>query len=365
MPNRATRSNDVLHKAREMGKKIWGLDKFQGMVSLLLETDQHQTSTSRTASARSQSGTKANISQMLHNERMNGPSDRDMAASLKELAYFKGPYIHIWDMDEKHKPMMVREYAKVTNKADGDWPQFRSVGNGRCPFVEELDTPQKDARKKREQEEKLRAATVELKAAAPAPVTGKRSLQEMEDAHNRRPVSNPKNDIFNAAKASLSKQATQNAFTSQSKGGPRLFHGEPVASGMQQSNITSAIRSAMISSTSGISGVKAGTSKELHGLQRKVLQKSGASSRLAEQHSVDVASSHRSVGLSRQTPRPVEGIWVDEEGQKVVERKAVPLKSKTDMKPGYCENCQDKFRDFDEVCFYRLGVFGVWMLILV
>lgn len=365
--SRGVRNNDVLHKARDMGKKIWSLDKFQTMLSVLLESETQQASYgSRVASARSQYGTakahEPNLLQLLHNERINGPSDRDPTAMNRELAYFKGPYIYVWDMDEKQKPIMVREYAKVINKADGDWPQFRSVGNGRCPFVEELDLPERDNRKTRERE-KARAVKREEQVTIlkppenplPKPVTGKRSLTEMEDGHNRiRGSAAP--EAFNPAKAVLGKHGEmrpQNAFISRAEGG-RQFGGEPVASGMQASNITSAIRSQMISSTSGINGAKAGTSKEVHGLQRKVLQKAAPashdlSSRRVGEVSMDVASS-RSTTMSRQNSKVVAtGEDDSQRAAETRERKATSqLKSKKDLKPGYCENCQDKFRDFDE-----------------
>ncbi|CAH0056413.1 unnamed protein product [Clonostachys solani] len=364
-PGKGARNNDVLHKAREMGKKIWSLDKFQTMVTVLLESDSQQTVqgtrgiSSRSAQHTLKGSNEPSLLQLLHNERIHGPSDRDPSASNRELSHFKGPYIYVWDMDEKHKPVMVREYAKVANKSDGDWPQFRSVGNGRCPFVEDVDIPEREHRRQREQQVKARPAKREEASAIPKPVdvsvtkqvTGKRTLAEMEDGHNR---AQSVTEVFNPAKASLSKQATQNAFTSRAEGG-RVFHGEPVASGLQAASITSAVRSQMISSTSGLSGVKAGTSKEIHGLQRKVLQKtaptSHASSRLAEQQSVEAATSSRSVPLTRQTSKTTLG--QDEDVAKATESKerksqSQPLKSKKDLKPGYCENCQDKFRDFDE-----------------
>lgn len=361
--NRGPRNTDLLNKAREMGKRIWSLDKFQNIVGVLLEPEQALgPQASKTASLRAQSGVtkpkEHNLLQLLHNERVNGPSDRDLSTSNRDLTLFKGPYVYVWDMDERHKPVMVREYVKVANKADGDWPQFRSVGNGRCPFVEEVEIPQKPQKEERKsrQEEKARPVLQREESAtmlkppqvpAPKPLTGKRSLTEMEDGHNRiRPA-----DILNPAKAALSKQA----FVSRAEGG-RLFHGEPVASGIQPSNMTSAIRSQMISSTSGLSSVKAGTSKEIHGLQRQVLQKTapashGTSSRLAEQ-SVDQATSTRSMSISRQTSRVSQSR--EETAQKATETvraQSQGLKSKKDLKPGYCENCQDKYRDFDEVCF--------------
>ncbi|KAI5467703.1 Dfp1/Him1, central region-domain-containing protein [Mariannaea sp. PMI_226] len=375
-----TRNNDVLHKAREMGKKIWSLEKFQNMLAVLLESEMgHSNSySSRSTGTRGQYGTskgshEPNLLQLLHNERLNGPSDRDPTALQRELCYFKGPYVYIWDMDEKQKPIMVREYAKVANKADGDWPQFRSVGNGRCPFVEDNDVPDKEYRRQREQEKARAARREETKQEesvpvlkppqipVPKPVTGKRSLMEMEDGHNRARAVTP-TEIFNPVKATMSKQVdarAQNAFISRAAGTgtARLFAGEPVASGVQPSNITSAIRSQMISSTSGVNGAKAGTSKEIHGLQRKVLQKTTtpashdmSSRRPTEVPTMEVASS-RSTTMGRQTSRPAE--VQDDEGQKATETRerkthVQPLKSKKDLKPGYCENCQDKFRDFDE-----------------
>lgn len=364
---RGVRNNDVLHKARDMGKKIWSLEKFQTMLAVLLESETQASYGSRVVTARSQYGTakgahEPNLLQLLHNERINGPSDRDPTATNRELAYFKGPYIYVWDMDEKQKPIMVREYAKVVNKSDGDWPQFRSVGNGRCPFVEELDLPERDQRKNREREKSRPVKREEhitiLKPPEnplPKPVTGKRSLAEMEDGHNRiRGSTNT--EVFNPAKAVLGKIGEirpQNAFISRAEGG-RQFAGEPVASGMQASNITSAIRSQMISSTSGINGAKAGTSKEIHGLQRKVLQKAtpashDLSSRRVGEISMEVASS-RSTTMSRQNSKAAVAAGEDE-CQRAVdskEKKSTSLKSKKDLKPGYCENCQDKFRDFDE-----------------
>ncbi|KAJ6437816.1 G1/S regulator NimO [Purpureocillium lavendulum] len=358
--NRA-RNNDILHKARDMGKKIWPLEKFQNMLSVLLEAEHQGGNASRTSTVRNHYGVskgshEPNLLQLLHNERINGPSDRDPTAVNRELVYFKGPFIHVWDMDEKQKPIMVREYPKVASKQDGEWPQFRSVGNGRCPFVEEIDVPDKEQRRNRERE-KARAAAAAAAAAARReeaaqipilkppeipvvkPVTGKRTLTEMEDGHNRGIRAATPGDLHNPTKIAASKlmdSRPQNAFISRAEGG-RLFAGEPVASGMQPSNITSAIRSQMISSTSGINGVKAGTSKE-----------DPSSRRLAEV-SMEVASS-RSTNMGRQTSRTVQ--TPDEDSQRTDGKDKRPpsqtLKSKKDLKPGYCENCQDKFRDFDE-----------------
>lgn len=358
--NKASRNNDVLLKAREMGKKIWPLEKFQHMLSVLLEVDTQRGQGVRQATSRNQYGAsrghEANLLQLLQHERLNGPTDRDPTAVNRELNYFKGPYIYVWDMDEKQKPIMARDYPKVVNKAEGEWPQFRSVGNGRCPFVPEMDVPERNYRKAKEQREKAKTTKKDDSVTIlrppenplPKPVTGKRTLTEMEDGHNKARGMGTA-ESFNAARVTISKanELRQNAFISRAEGG-RVLGGEPVASGIQASNITSAIRSQMISSTSGIHGAKAGTSKEVHGLQRKVLQKAAPgshdhSSRRLADVSMDVASS-RSTTMGR----PNSKLATMREDSQEREKKPQP-KSKKDMKPGYCENCQDKFQDFDEV----------------
>lgn len=364
--NKAIRNNDVLHKAREMGKKIWSLDKFQNILMVLLDGNKTQTGVQgrqnpRAPTNASKPAQESNLSQLLHNERIHGPSDRDPTAVNREMTYFKGPFIYISDMDEKQKPIMTREYAKVANKADGEWPQFRSVGNGRCPFVEEEDKSDKERRGR--QEERKREAKREAQLAAkaaevsqPKPITGKRTLKEMEDGHNRA-RGQATMDVAVPAKITMPKpeeRQQEHAFVSRVAGG-RLFAGEPVASGLQGANITSAIRSQMVSSTSGLHGAKAGTSKEVHGLQRKVLQKGGpttdsTSRRQLSGLSIDTTSA-RSATLSRETSKLGRSVVTAQ--TPVEEKDAKPqgqsLKSKKDLKPGYCENCQEKFRDFDEV----------------
>ncbi|KAL2755910.1 hypothetical protein ACRALDRAFT_1076666 [Sodiomyces alcalophilus JCM 7366] len=384
---RTVRNNDVLFKAREMGKKIWPLEKFQRMLDILLQPDPHAAAqgvrgdgTSRLAPWRIRPNDEPMLSRLLRYERLNGPSDRDPTVASRELIHFKGPHIYVYDMDEKQKPIMVREYPRVSQKYEGEWPQFRTVTEGRCPFVEEVSPQDRESRMARAQE-KERAAnkrTAESRAAAPSLQTreptatksvigAKRTLTEMQDGPNQaaRTGAKPAEIVFqppNARQADAAPAAgpIQMGFTSRAPAG-RLLAGEPVASGVQPANVTSAIRSQMISSASGVGAAKAGTSKEVHGLQRQVLQRGASnshelSSRRPE-FSLDVASS-RSTGTIRATSRRLELIEEDA-GKSGGELKharaasktqaAAPLqKSKRDLKPGYCENCQDKFRDFDE-----------------
>ncbi|KAG7135761.1 Hsk1-interacting molecule 1 like protein [Verticillium longisporum] len=367
------RNNDILHKARDMGKKIWPLEKFQRMLEILLQPDPHaavaiahagKDDAGRHGLGSKKAAEEPNLSQLLQRERLNGPSDRDPTVASRELIQFRGPYIYVYDMDEKQKPIMVREYPRAS-KYEGEWPQFRTVTDGRCPFVEEVDPVDRAARKSRA-EEKERAArrVIEARpslqppeAQAPKAVIGKRTLAEMQSGQEQvRATSVNPADVFKAPKTIESKPSDF-GFVSRAPAG-RFLAGEPVASGVQPSNVTSAIRSQMISSATGTGAAKAGTSKEIHGLQRKVLQRGTSYSQDPSSRrpdlSVDVASS-RSGSTVRATSRRLE--LIEEDANKGEMRQtrastkaqsAPAQKSKRDLKPGYCENCQDKFKDFDE-----------------
>ena len=403
-------NTDVLVKAKEMGIKVWQLEKFQRMIRTMHETpteDQPQQSVRlKTSNAPMKGHREPELSRMLRNERINGPSDRDSTTALNEMIFFKGPYIYVRDMDERTKPIMVRDYAKPAKGEMGAWPQFQAVTAGRCPFVPEISKEDVDKVKAREAENQ-RQKVVDARSA---PVT--RSAVQREDAPTIVPTESSRkvplresNNAANAAKLpptppqkgaigefrppppivankTLSSAQIQQAAEAQANPPQRLFGGEPAASGLQQSNITSAIRSQMISSTAAQPGAKAGTSKEFHGLQRKVLEKNTAPAQTAAQgrHPAPeptVARAERHIPNPRQTRMQVqqrtqqkhiqqgeestesegEDVWLAE-GVRKTSRPSKKLseekEAKAGPKLGYCENCREKYDDFDEVSIHFL-----------
>lgn len=373
---------DILLKAKEMGMKIWQLEKLQRVMSTMFdgatESQSQQGRTSRSVANLGGVDEKhVDLSRMLRNERVNGPSDRDAMAALSETIPFKGPYIYIRDMDEKTKPVMVREYRRVARNETGDWPQFWSVSAGKCPFVEEVE-------KVREEDVKTaprtRAMTALEKAKSHPPEVGFAAKQKQPLGEPRYGANSAvslseknKNQSFCAPPPSVptrGRSPTKGSKSISTTVGPRLFGGEPAASGMQPSNITSAIRSQMISSTAAAPGAKAGTSKEFQGLKRKVLERNNGPALNAVQTSQRTgnlsrpARAERSIIETRQTRGKAQEKLVninedamlsEEDALRVDETKRAdkPLSKSTkakDLKPGYCENCRDKYDDFDEVC---------------
>ena len=117
-----------------MGMKIWPAEKLQKMLNTLLEdTPGHETVPRVSKATRATN----DLVQVLRNERLAAAAEKEQAGIPRELLAFRGPFIYVHDMDERVRPIMVREYQKVARRQDGDWPQFRSASMGKCPFVED------------------------------------------------------------------------------------------------------------------------------------------------------------------------------------------------------------------------------------
>ena len=365
---------DVLHRARQMGMKIWALEKLQRMIATINDPDisGHDTSNRNNgAGGNHVRGRENDLSQVLRNELVNGPSDRDHLSSLKELVMFKGPFIYVHDMNEKTRPAMVREYAKAARRQDGVWPQFRSAPLGKCPFIDEPPT------KKEMDRQRIRQHAKEKKVAPkPAPVQENRDQEfaVREDTVSQEPADGvasnehkPKNeqeaapprqpemrDMVPPRLGSPPRKSSESFIPPQMpRNGPFFLGREPAASGMQPSNITSAIRSQMVSSAAAAPGAKAGLSKEVHELKRKVLEKGNGLSGAVPHGAADATwkmNQGQRPGKANPQEKPdatqPEAIKKQSRDRKdSIQKKERPR----DPKPGYCENCRDKFDDFEKV----------------
>jgi regulatory subunit for Cdc7p protein kinase len=126
--------------------------------------------------------------------------------------------------------------------------------------------------------------------------------------------------------------------------------------------MTSAIQSQMISSTAA--APRAGNSKEVNQLQRKVLEKNSVTSANSGYSSVmndvrgppnrDHVQPMRAAKRKAQESLSQTQEIAEQERQA---RKVAALRrrktAEKELKPGYCENCREKFNDFDEHCVSR------------
>lgn len=377
-------NQNILYKAREWDQKIWALEKLLRILNTLFSNDTAEQPSANlprshaTANLAGRQNKEADLERLLRNEKISGPADRDMTVAAPDQVQFRGYYIYIHDMDERYRPTMIRDYPKVAKKEDGKWPQLKVSGVGRCPWIEDHSYAKRVMAEERRQE----AEQAKRKEAASAPRTRTRAAAESDvkqtvlaerQANLRRSprklAPEEKTKPLDPPKVPASRQNS----AASADGMPPLFGsaqvskrsqiryigGEPVASGVQPSNITSAIRSQAISSTaisSTAPGGRVGTSKELQTLKRKVLER-GATVTSGSSYMNDVRAAlngdapRASKRKAKDALEDIREEGIDEEPRP---RKAQPPRQvkkivHKDPKPGYCENCRDKFEDFEEV----------------
>lgn len=386
---------DILLRARDMGMKIWALEKLQRIMGTMFDTSTgegvRQDGNARVGAAATPYG-QPDLSTLLQQEKLHGPADRDLTVVPQEMTQFRGFYVYVHDMNEQTKPVMIRDYAKPERKEDGQWPQLRATPAGRCPFVDDqahvrrLKLQEAKAKQKQLREQaqaalpRTRAALAQQQAERqriPEQPTERRVLTENNNLALRnvnhaaqqpndmlaKPLDPPKTipvkrpmstdgqnlppPLFGSAQANLRQL-------------PRFVAGEPVASGVQPSNVTSAIKSQMISSTAAAPGARAGTSREVHQLKRKVLEKNSAPSANSIPSSF-MNDIRGAINNDRPAPRKrkaqeltqidedMEDAEEDARQQKAKVARKKKQQTEKDLKPGYCENCHDKFNDFEDV----------------
>lgn len=371
--------------------KIWQLEKLQRIMNSMFDSAA-DSNTQPGRNTRSIPGLReekqADLSKMLRNEQLNGASDRDTSVLPLEFVPFKGPYIYVRDMAERTKPILLKEYPKSEKSEDGEWPQFRSVAPGKCPFVDE-NLPKPEKVKAREGDIVSKGSVKSQPRTRAVSAMGKsqtsHSNLSTKDRHHQplvelRNVPGPLAPVAEIKETPYlgcpltpipvgRRSPVKGLRNAPALHGPRMFGGEPAASGLQPSNLTSAIRSQVISSTAAGPGAKAGTSKEIQGLKRKVLERNSGPVLNRIQISQRISHPSRaesSIAAVRQTMAKAKEhlIHIDEElvqsdAEEEVWRADQVTKAesqisrnieKKDGKPGYCENCRDKYDNFDEVC---------------
>ncbi|GAB7338133.1 hypothetical protein MBLNU457_4488t2 [Dothideomycetes sp. NU457] len=385
-PRRAgTQTADILTKARELNIKIWALEKLARMMSTMFNMDTgeqpHATTLTRshaTTNLAEKQGKDADLQRLLRNEKLTGPAEA--VVSQKKMIQLRGYYIYVHDMDEQTRPVMIRDYDKVAEKEQGKWPQFRISAPGRCPFIEDHSHQKRLAMEEQQKAAEAAAPRIRTRSAVAAlggDGTRNGALAEVQPNVRRSPRKVAQDSLakpLDPPKMPVSRHHSAD-------GMPALFGSaqatlrnmkpfigrEPVASGVQPSNITSAIRSQIISSTAISStapgGGRVGTSKEIHALKRKVLER-GASvtsgQTLTSSYMNDVRAALNGDGApppraaKRKAQETLGGINEEPEteheakSRKISQSRKKVVVTQKDPKPGYCENCRDKFDDFDE-----------------
>lgn len=233
------------------------------------------------------------LSHFLYDEKVNGTRERDRTVPREDYVYFKGPYLFVRDISNIYRPIIVKEWPKPPNgkASEGEWPQFRVTELGHCPFVRD----------------NIR------KSHPPSSLQKKEVLKELKNIPE--PSRNVK-EVLHYLKGDSGKVHSQLHSL--------RYQADVNASGINQSNLTSNTRSQ--TSTNAKSGGMTGSltiplSKSVDDLKRKIFIQ------VQQRRSI-----HENLNTLQQSQ-------IDPTDKK---------KIKVESRPGYCENCREKFEDFDQ-----------------
>jgi regulatory subunit for Cdc7p protein kinase len=330
----------------------------------------------------------AKLAQLLREEKLRGPTDRDPQVPRDDYHYFKGPYILVWDPMHNQKPTMYKEYAKPPTAQEGDWPQFRLTSIGRCPFIYEEDPvpsfPKREQDKVRERgaaqskEQTVATTTTVFAETEGRPTQRARTGLVEEPADAKEAVQRV---VAAAAAARLPPPPATATLRRPSMNGqlfgvptaasrPHSREPEPKgrfyeihASGVQRSTSTSAVRSVVQSTgdTSGAAAVMGGqfASREVKNLQRKVLSKHTpaairAPPRLEHDANTTGAPSANSVAAANITLHNHGTAGGDTNDGAAGDKKAARTnkkenaKDEANRKMHLCENCNERYERLSE-----------------
>lgn len=375
-----------------MKKRIWSLDKFTRVLVAIFgssDEDPAQRPAYKVAQL-NQPPPQADLSQLLRNEK-TVPSDR---LPWSDIVHFREYYVYIHDMEEKFRPVMVREYKKPAKHEDGrepmgDWPHLNSVAEPKCPFLPDNSASKQDETEHDPQapQEVTRAVRMEAPARK-AHMTAQEALRKpfqppfiarkAVDAEPTQEVARymarhyeQPNSHQTAARAQHSTNTDSLPITNHFlKPLTHVATREPLASGLQRSNRTSGIESQRISSAALKPGAGRPVTKEMNELQRRAVMPAnraygGGATSYHTTNDVRAAINQpasfpgKPAKLQRTTTlRRIDEIHGEYDDAVVNElspksrkalKKAEAENSRAKLKPGYCENCHDKYDSFAEV----------------
>lgn len=122
---------DVLSRAKKNYMKVWGYDKSTRFLKNLdVDFDQLEKTKINSLAA-------PTLSNLLQNEKLYGPTDRDPRTRRDDIHYFKFPFVYMYDQWQTWAPIIVLEWKpqELSDINNLPYPILKCGTFGRCPFI--------------------------------------------------------------------------------------------------------------------------------------------------------------------------------------------------------------------------------------
>lgn len=125
------KDTDILSRAKKNYMKVWSYEKAARFLKNL-DVDLDHLSKTKSASLATPT-----LSNLLHNEKLYGPTDRDPRTKRDDIHYFKYPHVYLYDLWQTWAPIITLEWKpqELTNLDELPYPILKIGSFGRCPFI--------------------------------------------------------------------------------------------------------------------------------------------------------------------------------------------------------------------------------------
>ena len=251
-----------------------------------------------------------NLSAALQAEKRHGrTTEQDPSVPREEYVYFQGPYVLVTDIANVHKPIVVREFPAGSGRDEALWPMFWVSKEGSCPFI--------------------RPSQTKIIAAAPRPAEKQnekeKEIQQGVQKHYARPNNN------NVKPLGENKQVTNREVPASG-----IINSSTAFSAIRSTTTCGSKSNTVTSALSGMGGavnLAGSLSRPLRDMKTRLTtvvkpplfavgeQSAAMDPPVAKKRKTDVTLREQLEARNR----------------------------KKEKKEGYCENCKQRFDDYDEV----------------
>ncbi|CAI1817987.1 hypothetical protein SEUBUCD646_0B01830 [Saccharomyces eubayanus] len=125
------KDTDILSRAKKNYMKVWSYEKAARFLKNL-DVDLEHLSKAKSASLATPT-----LSNLLHNEKLYGPTDRDPRTKRDDIHYFKYPHVYLYDLWQTWAPIITLEWKpqELANLDELPYPVLKLGSFGRCPFI--------------------------------------------------------------------------------------------------------------------------------------------------------------------------------------------------------------------------------------
>lgn len=337
--------SEVSCKARDASRKVYTLEKLSRFITSLLG----HTVTPLVGEVAQQ---QIKLAKMLETDARQTTSRKD------DFYFFKGPYVLVWDPSTYNRPLCIKEWKSCAVAEEGEWPQLRKAPMGMSPFTARAVVRSEKRRHDMHKQEKLAMEKLAMEGEIDGDGNEDEDAEDREMGEKRRKcddkenIPHPDGPVVTASvnRQTLGNEAPEPQVETQTR--ESQFQGSQrdvtaVRAQQYTSRLPSVVEGA--AAMAPLAPAAAATpSVRLREFGEIVASGVPRYSQTSKSFTSKEAVSSRELANLRRKVMPRPHAEPNEPAAKPPVEMRVPKVKPMAKKPGWCENCLEKYEDLAE-----------------